>query len=567
MSRHLRELRGVGVGSRGAVGPAVRVNPAPGVPADEPRPASADDRARDVARLEAALTSVTRDLDAAAALHEGETLGDVLLATSQMAEDPALLSESIALVEAGMGPAHAITQVAGQFADLFVAAGGYLAERVSDLNSVRDRVVARLTGQPDPGLTDLAEPAVLIAHDLTPADTSTLDLAKILAICTEAGGPTAHTAIIARQLGLPCVVQVAGLMEIPEGTLLAVESSSGTVTIEPDISVQARISERAARNTIFDADLEPATTSDGHRIPLLANVGTVADGLSAGVAAVEGVGLLRTEVLFLGASLEPSIEVQASAYAEVLQAFVGRKVVVRTLDAGADKPLAFATMPGEENPALGVRGYRLVRTLPNLIANQLEALGRASAAVPGTELWVMAPMIATLQEAADFAALARGAGLDKVGVMIEVPSAALRASQLLEVVDFVSLGTNDLGQYTMAADRMAGELSDILDMWQPAVLDLVAMTASAGIASGRPVGVCGESASDPLMALVLTGLGVTSLSMSTSALGEVRYALRHTSLDTCQAMARAALAAGSPTEARDAAAALLSDDLGHMLDL
>ncbi|HSN42563.1 MAG TPA: PEP-utilizing enzyme, partial [Propionibacteriaceae bacterium] len=237
-----RELHGVGVGSRGGVGPAVRVHPAPGLPADEPRPTTPEERARDIARLEAALTSVMRDLAAAAELHEGETLGDVLLATSQMAEDPALLSESTSLIEQGEGPAHAITAVAGQFAELFVAAGGYLAERVSDLNSVRDRVVARLTGQADPGLTDLAEPAVLIAHDLTPADTSTLDLSKILAICTEAGGPTAHTAIIARQLGLPCVVQVSGLMEITEGTLLAVESSTGTVTVEPDMTVQARIS-------------------------------------------------------------------------------------------------------------------------------------------------------------------------------------------------------------------------------------------------------------------------------------------------------------------------------------
>ena len=248
----------------------------------------------------------------------------------------------------------------------------------------------------------------------------------------------------------------------------------------------------------------------------------------------------------------------------MLRSFGDRKVVVRTLDAGADKPLAFATQPDEENPALGVRGYRLVRTHPELLDTQLEALARAQAAT-GTTPWVMAPMIATPAEARAFATRARAAGVATVGVMIEVPAAALRAREILAEVDFVSLGTNDLAQYTMATDRLRGELSDLLDPWQPAVLDLVDATARAGRAARKPVGVCGESASDPVLALVLVGLGVTSLSMSAGAVPAVRYALRHHTTAECATMAAAALAAPSAVEGRAAVVALLHADVRETL--
>ncbi|MBN8882631.1 MAG: phosphoenolpyruvate--protein phosphotransferase, partial [Salana multivorans] len=251
-------------------------------------------------------------------------------------------------------------------------------------------------------------------------------------------------------------------------------------------------------------------------------------------------------------------------YAAALAAFGGRKVVVRTLDAGADKPLAFATLADEENPALGVRGYRIGRVHPRLLTEQLAALGQA-AAETGTQPWVMAPMIATPQEAAEFAASARAAGLTRVGVMIEVPAAALRAEAVLAEVDFVSLGTNDLAQYTMATDRLAGQLVDLLDPWQPAVLELVATTARAGRALGKPVGVCGESAGDPLMALVLTGLGVTSLSMSLGSVPAVRYALRRHTLAQCEAMAEAALRAASATQGRAAVVDLLTEEARRLL--
>jgi phosphotransferase system enzyme I (PtsI) len=303
-------------------------------------------------------------------------------------------------------------------------------------------------------------------------------------------------------------------------------------------------------------------------VQLLANIGTAEDAEKLAGAAVEGVGLFRTEVLFLDARTEPSVADQTTAYAEVVAAYTGRKVVIRTLDAGADKPLAFAQQSDEENPALGVRGYRLVRSLPGIVERQLEALGAAVTALPPErrdDVWVMAPMIATPAEARAFATAARDAGITKVGVMVEVPAAALRAAAVLAEVDFVSLGTNDLAQYTMAADRLRGELADLLDPWQPAVLDLVRATASAGVATGKPVGVCGESANDPLMALVLAGLGITSLSMAAVRVPAVRYALRAHSLEQCRAMAAAALDAPDAVAGRAAVRALVEPDVAQTL--
>ena len=231
---------------------------------------------------------------------------------------------------------------------------------------------------------------------------------------------------------------------------------------------------------------------------------------------------------------------------------------MRTLDAGADKPLAFASAADEQNPALGVRGYRMVRTHPELLDTQLAALGLAQKAT-GTTPWVMAPMIATPTEARAFADAAHAAGVATVGVMVEIPAAALRAEQILAEVDFVSLGTNDLAQYTMATDRLCGELSDLLSGWQPAVLDLIAATIRAGQVTGKPVGVCGESAGDPLMALVLVGFGVTSLSMAAGAVPAVRYAIRRHTKEICEQMATAALAAASAPDARAAVLALTDE--------
>jgi phosphotransferase system enzyme I (PtsI) len=424
------------------------------------------------------------------------------------------------------------------------------------VRDVRDRIVAELTGQGEPGIPSPEIPSVLLADDLAPADTAGLDPRRILALATRLGGTTSHTAIIARQLGMPCVVAVGGLDAVPAGVTVLVDGDQGTVTVDPEpAEAEARLNAARTAEQALAAYGGPARTKDGHAVQVMANVQDGAGARAAVAAHAEGVGLLRTELAFLGRAAEPSVEEQAVGYAEVFEAFAGRKVVLRTLDAGSDKPLAFATAPDEENPALGVRGLRVARGNPGLLERQLDAVAEAARRTASTP-WVMAPMVATVGEAAEFAAQVRSRGLVP-GVMIEVPSAALLADRLLEHVDFLSIGTNDLSQYTLAADRLSAELADLTDPWQPALLLLVSMTAEAGRRHGKPVGVCGEAAADPLLACALVGLGVTSLSCAASAVAGVGSRLATVDLATCQAAGAAALAADGPAEARAAVRAVL----------
>lgn len=560
-----RVLRGVGVGRRGVVGPVAQVQPPPHV--DDDTPLLVDGVPADPATahriVDEAFTRVVEDLREQSSRATG-TVRDVLAATAQMADDKALRSQVLTRISAGDHVVHAVDGVVAMFATMFQQAGGYLAERVTDLHSVRDRVVAQALGLPAPGVPHLDRPSVVVARDLAPADTAALDLDKVLAIVTELGGPTGHTAIIAGQLGLPCLVQVPFATTVEDGTEVAVDAAAGTLTLDPDDALRAELTRRSGVEDALAADTAPGGTADGRPVQLLANIGTAEDAERVSNAAVEGVGLFRTEVLFLERTTAPTREEQSAVYVRTLAALGERKVVVRTLDAGADKPLAFATQADEENPALGVRGYRLVRNDPDLLEVQLAALGAAQSET-GAAPWVMAPMIATAAEARDFATRARAHGLSTVGVMVEIPAAALRAREILAEVDFVSLGTNDLAQYTMATDRLRGELADLLDPWQPAVLDLVDATARAGQELHKPVGVCGESASDPVLALVLVGLGVTSLSMSAGAVPAVRYALRHHTGAQCATMAAAALAAESAEAARAAVVAMLVPEVRDTL--
>ncbi|OKH61145.1 hypothetical protein EB72_17520, partial [Mycobacterium sp. SWH-M1] len=299
----------------------------------------------------------------------------------------------------------------------------------------------------------------------------------------------------------------------------------------------------------------PGATSDGHQVAVLANVQDGAAARAARETPAEGVGLFRTELCFLNTDAEPTVDEQAQIYGEVLEACAGHKVVIRTLDAGSDKPLKFAGHPDEANPALGVRGIRIAENNPGLLANQLDAIA-AAAERTGQQPWVMAPMIATAVEAQNFAEQVRSRGLTP-GVMIEVPAAALLADRILEHVDFLSIGTNDLAQYTMAADRMSADLATLTDPWQPAVVALVAMAVRAGAAAGKPVGVCGEAAADPLLACVLTGLGVTSLSAAAAAVQGVGAKLAQVTLEQCRDAADAVLATASAAEARAAALEVL----------
>ncbi|MGV9869269.1 putative PEP-binding protein [Rhodococcus koreensis] len=561
-----RVVTGIGVGRGFAVAPLALLRPSPSVPENARTHDGDAAAAADLAV--AALHAVADELQERSNRATG-TVADVLAATVGIARDPALADAARRRTAAGDSAAQAVTSAVGQFEDMFLAAGGVMAERVTDLRSVRDHTVARLLGEPAPGL-HLTRRSVVGALDLSPADTAALDLDLVAAIVTEQGGPTGHTAIIAGQLGIPCIVKAAGLTQCAEGEIVAVDTTNGTVTAAPSDELVARLEARAATERELAEDVSDGSTADGHAVALLGNIGTAEDADHLRDATVEGVGLFRTEVLFLGHTTAPTRGEQEPTYRAVVGALAPRKVVVRTLDAGADKPLAFANLTPTENPALGVRGYRLVRTVPDLLTEQLAALGAVVRALPEAErdrVWVMAPMISTAGEARDFAHLARRHGITQVGVMVEVPAAALRADAILAEVDFVSVGTNDLAQYTMAGDRLSGELTDLLDPWQPGVLDLVAATAAAGGRAGKPVGVCGESASDPLMALVLVGLGVTSLSMSRGAVPAVRYAIRHHTRAQCEAIAHAALAADSAEQAAAAAVAAAAPDVVIRLGL
>ena len=509
-----------------------------------------------MARAVRALATVAGDLKQRAERVSGDAT-KVLQAQALMAEDPAIADLVRGRIEAGETGPHAVNFAFSEFRAMLAAAGPYMSERVADLDDIRNRVVAQLLELPMPGIPQPGHPYVLVAADLAPADTATLDPARVLAIVTEQGGPTSHTAILAKSLGLPAVVACAGASELADDEPVLVDGGQGLVLLRPDEGVVAEaLASFERERDALKRTTGPGHTADGVAVELLVNIGSARDLTAAATADAEGVGLFRTEFLFLDRAEAPSQEEQRAAYALVFEAFAGRKVVVRTLDAGADKPLPFVTMPNEPNPALGVRGLRTARRLPELLDGQLAAIASAATGT-NAHVWVMAPMVSVPAEARDFAEQARQHGLPVAGVMVEVPAAALRAGRLLIDCDFASLGTNDLAQYTFAADRMAGELADLLDPWQPGLLELVRLTADAGAALGKPVGVCGEAASDPVLALVLVGLGVTSLSMAPLSVPAVRAALVKQTLEDCRRLARAALDADDGVTARAAVRALL----------
>jgi phosphoenolpyruvate-protein phosphotransferase (PTS system enzyme I) len=539
-----------------ALGPVIRPSGAVRLPDEAQADVAEDGRAAEKQRFVAAAEVVAGRLSQRATAATGVS-AEVLATTAGLARDRGLLSTVEQRIDGGAPAAVATVQAAQQFMDMFTSLGGLMAERVTDVRDVRDRIVAELTGQGEPGVPSPDVPSVLLADDLAPADTAGLDPARVIGLATRLGGTTSHTAIIARQLGLPCVVAVGGLDDVPAGVTVLLDGEQGTVTVEPDrADALARVDAARIAAEALAGYAGPATTRDGHAVQVLANVQDGAGARAAAAVHAEGVGLLRTELSFLGHAQEPSVEEQAKGYAEVFEAFAGRKVVLRTLDAGSDKPLAFATLPDEANPALGVRGLRIARLDPGLLERQLDAVAEAARATSSTP-WVMAPMVATVAEAAEFAAQVRSRGLVP-GVMIEVPSAALLADRLLEHVDFLSIGTNDLSQYTLAADRLSADLADLTDPWQPALLLLVSMTAEAGKRQGKPVGVCGEAAADPLLACVLVGLGISSLSCAASAVAGVGSKLGTVDLASCQQAAAAALAADGPAEARAAVRAVLA---------
>ncbi|MBO3084562.1 phosphoenolpyruvate--protein phosphotransferase [Cellulomonas fengjieae] len=542
-------ITGIGVSPGRVVAPAVLMpGPVPEPPAGRRLPPGTDYAAA-ATRISAASEVVRAALDAAADQAQGDS-ADLLRTTAAIAADPMLVADAERrVVDDRLVPERAVWEAAAAVSAQFEALGGYFAERTRDIADVRDRLVAELTGRPAPGVPVHETPFVLVAQDLAPALVATLDADRVRAIVTGAGGPTSHTAILARSRGIPAVVAARGAdAAVQAEGLVLVDGSAGTVTIDPTPEQVAAALALAAQVRTFDGH---GHTADGHHVELLANVGDPADAAPAAAAGAEGVGLFRTEFAFLDREEAPSIAEQVAAYRRVLAAFPGRKVVVRTLDAGADKPMPFLAGDPEANPALGVRGLRTAARQPDVLADQLTAIAQA-AATETAQVWVMAPMVSTVDETQDFVAACAAHGLPVAGVMIEVPSAALLAGPILAHAAFASIGTNDLTQYTMAADRLLGAVAELSDPWQPAVLQLVAATCAGGAQQDRPVGVCGEAAADPALAVVLVGLGVSSLSMTPRALPDVAALLAATPLAECRRLAQLAVSCSTAADARAA---------------
>ena len=536
-------LKGVGIGRGVAVGPVLRMAEPLPEPKDEPRAASVSAEAEN-ARVTKALAAVNADLNRREAANGDEgtkQAAEILQAVAMFASDPALAANIAKMVDDGKTGERAVLEGFGQVEEMFRQIGGYQGERAADLHDVGQRVIAELMGRPAPGVPQSETPFVLVAKDLSPADTASLDLDKTLAIVTSEGGPTSHTAILCRARGIVAVVSAAEAVDLTDGETVIVNAAKGEVTTDPtDEQLAAAHDAKLRADKAKELRGQPGQLKDGHRIPLLANVGKPSDAKTALEYGAEGVGLFRTEFLFIGNEEPPTVEEQTKAYAELLAQFPGKKVVIRLLDAGADKPLPFLTPEDEPNPALGLRGLRTLAQHKAVLEGQLKALAAADAQTDA-DLWVMAPMVADEWEAEYFTKLGKSFGLKFVGSMAEVPSIAVMADKVSQVTDFVSIGTNDLTQYTLAADRTLGSVSNYQTAWHPAVLRVIKMICEAGNKNGMPVGVCGEAAADPDLAVVLAGLGVNSLSMTPVALDDVRAELAQHTLEEAQQIAAKAL--------------------------
>jgi phosphotransferase system enzyme I (PtsI) len=554
-----RVLTGAGIGQGIALGPVLRMSDPLPEPADVASERTPDEER---ARVAEAVAAVGADLRVRAAKVSG-TAADVLEAQAMMAEDTTLADDISQRISTGKTAERAVFEAFRVFREMLIDLGGYMGERANDLDDVSQRVIAVLSGRSAPGVPESDEPYVLVARDLAPADTALLDLSKVLGLVTREGGPTSHTAILAREKSIVAIVGVAGADALADGTEVIVDAGAGSVVVDPDEAQRAdalrRIEERSAALT---GGVEPGALADGTPVPLLANLGSPDGSQKALDAGAEGVGLFRTEFLFLEQRMAPTVEQQREQYTKLLSDFPGKKVVVRVLDAGADKPLEFLNDAHEDNPALGLRGLRALRANEDILREQLTALAEADAA-SDAELWVMAPMVATVEETRYFVSLATEYGLKTAGVMVEIPSAALIADRILREAAFASIGTNDLTQYTLAADRLLGSVAAFQDSWHPAVLRLIGETGEAGRVAGKPVGICGEAAADPLLAVVLVGLGATTLSMSPAAIADVRLSLKRFTLEQAKRLAEVALAADGAAEARDAVRAAIAGEPPH----
>lgn len=498
-------LGGLGVGLNAVVGEVFRVAPMKPLPEWGKSTAGAD---AERSALKGAISAVSSHLDELAAASEA-TSADIFEALKYLLEDDELFDVADGHLADGWSAAAAYGMAVNEFAELLGGDPDF-DERVKDLQDISKRVQANIAGVAVGLELPVHGSYVIVGDDFSPADTAQFTKA-VVGVITLKGGPTSHTAIICRSRSIPAVVSCGDASQLVDGDIVLVDPVGDRVVFDGELDAATKPIEFIA------TDREPL-------VPVRSNIGSVEDAKKASSAGANGVGLFRTELLYLNSTSQPSVEVQSAQYAEILAAAPAGPIVVRTIDAGSDKPVPFLNMPHEENPSLGVRGYRLIVEHRQFIVDQLQSLEFARAHT-GREVWVMAPMIATASEAREFAQLAKSIGEFKVGIMVETPSIVTQIADLAGQIDFLSVGTNDLSQYLFAADRMNPALGLLLNPWQPGLIRTLARIASESLAAGISSGVCGESASDPAFAVVLAGLGMKSVSSSPSQVAAVKAAL------------------------------------------
>ncbi len=485
----------------------------------------------------------------------------IFKAQSELLNDSDLITLTCQLMVENHGVAWSWNEAVERMAAKLTALGNpVLAGRAADLRDVGRRVLAKLTNITFGNIQNLPDNCIIVAADLSPSDTAALDMDRVIGLAMAQGGPTAHTAILARTLGLPAIVAGgAPLLAAANGTNAIIDGQTGRLYLNPSeaaiTSAKAWSANAAAKRAEEEKKRgEPATTTDGHRIEIGANVNRP-DQVPLGLAqGAEGCGLMRTEFLFLEADETPTEDDQYAIYRGMIEALGDRPLIIRALDIGGDKQVAHLNLPHEENPFLGVRGARLLLRRPDLMEPQLRAIYRAAA--KGGDVSIMFPMVTSVTEVLALREVCERIRNDvsgpqlPIGIMIEVPAAAIQADSLAEHVDFFSIGTNDLTQYTLAIDRQNSDLAAEADSLHPAVLRLIAQTVTGAAKHNRWVGVCGGIAGDPFGALLLAGLGVNELSMTPREIPAVKAKLRASSFAALQTLASAALAAATAADVR-----------------
>jgi len=563
-------IKGLGVSPGARVGRAFRYAPVRLEEVPETK-AEAGESEQELRKLQEAKEHCSRELEelvkqAKEKLGEGKAA--ILKGQISMLNDPAFYPLIVKQVQAGWSAGTAVRKVTEQTAALFEnMKNAYMRERAADVRDVGTRLVKHLLNRKGGQLSDIDREVILVADDLAPSDTVQLDQRLVSGFVTRIGGKTSHTAIMANSLGIAAVVGAgAGVDLIEDGMLLALDGDSGLILLEPDeaetaASLAKRQEQEREKRELAAYANRPAVTKDGYRPEIAANIGSPAEAVGLPERGAEAVGLYRTEFLFMNRTAAPDEETQFRAYKEAAEAMQGRPVVIRTLDVGGDKELPYLNIPKEMNPFLGYRAIRVCLDRPELLVTQLRALLRASAY---GQIKIMVPMISGLSEWRRFkslfaevrqqltAANVPMAGRVETGIMVEIPAAAVQADRFAREVDFFSIGTNDLVQYTVAADRMNEKVAGLYDYFHPAVIRLVKRVIDASRERGIWTGMCGSMAGDPLAVPLLIGLGLHEFSMSPASLLAVKRRVGQLDQGECRALTERILDMDTPEEVRAA---------------